>query len=194
MKNKYAKMIYIFLGVLLNKKEIITSIVPNNYKKNIKEVDYDKLWNENKKYLIFDIDNTITKVDDITIDKETIKLFKTLKEKDFNILLMSNNSEKRVIPISEKLNVPYLANAKKPNKEAFDKVLSTFDCLKENVVMIGDQMLSDIVGANEYGIYSILVDPVSKKNNIQTGMAKLLQDIMVKKIGKKKIFQYKKYY
>lgn len=194
MKNKYIEMLKVFFGVILNKRKTINSVIPNCYQKNIRKIDYDKLMSLKIKNLIFDIDNTITKVDDIKIEKETIKLFKTLKEKDFNILLMSNNSEDRVIPISKILMVPYLANAKKPNKDAFEKALKILNCKKNEVAMVGDQMLSDIVGANEYGIYSILVDQVSKKNNIQTSVAKLLQDIMVKKLQKEKKFKYKKYY
>ena len=48
--------------------------------------------------------------------------------------------------------------------------------------MIGDQMLSDIVGANKYGIYTILVDPLENKYDIKTGTSRVLQNIMMKKI------------
>ena len=64
---------------------------------------------------------------------------------------------------------------------------------KENVVAIGDQILSDIVGAKKYGVKAILVDQLSKENNIQTGMAQKLQKYIIKKLTKKNLFK-KNYY
>ena len=60
--------------------------------------------------------------------------------------------------------------------------------------MIGDQMLSDIKGANMYGLYTVMVDPVSTKHDVKTGISRILQKIMIKKFAKKNIFQEKKYY
>jgi len=194
MKNKYIKMIKVVAGVLFNKSKIINTVIPDSYKKNIKEIDYEKLKQLKIKNLIFDIDNTITKVDDKNIDKEIIDFFQNLKLNEFNIMVMSNNHEERVIPVAKALDVPYLADAKKPNKEAYEKALKILKCKKEEIAMIGDQMLSDVVGANEYEIYSILVDQLSQKNNIQTGTAKFLQDMIVKKLKNKNLFNYNNYY
>ena len=88
----------------------------------------------------------------------------------------------------------YLYEAKKPNKQAYDKALAILDSNNDNTVMIGDQMLSDINGANEYGLYTILVDPLTNKYDIKTGTSRLLQNIMIKKLEKKNIFHRKNYY
>ena len=64
----------------------------------------------------------------------------------------------------------------------------------DNTIMVGDQMLSDIKGANEYGLYTILVDPLEDKYDIKTGTSRVLQDIMIKKLSKKNIFHRNNYY
>ena len=109
-------------------------------------------------------------------------------------MIVSNNSKERVIPVAYKLETGYLFKADKPKASAFDKALVALDAKKENTAMIGDQMLTDIKGANEYGIYSILVDPVSNSYDIKTGTSRILQNIMTKKLEKRKVFMRNNYY
>ena len=120
-------------------------------------------------------------------------MFQDLKQ-NFKILLISNNHKERVEPVAKQLNVKALWDAGKPENKVYDKALEMLNSSKENTVAIGDQILSDIVGANKYGLKSILVDQLSKENNIQTGMAQKLQKHMVKKLTKKNLFKKGKYY
>ena len=92
------------------------------------------------------------------------------------------------------MDVEVLANAGKPNQTIYKKALDILNSKKENTVAIGDQILSDVVGAKKYGIKSILVDQLSQENNIQTGMAQKLQKFMIKKLTKKKLFKTGQYY
>lgn len=187
-------MLLTFIKVMLGSKKEINAIIPDSYYKNIYEIDYDNLKNKKITTLLFDVDNTITYVDDLNIPKETVELFETLKKQNFKILLFSNNHEERVNPISKKLNIPSISNAGKPTKEAYDNALKKINSKKENSAAIGDQMLSDIIGAKKYGIKAILVDQLSNENNIKTGLAQKLQKNMLQKLEKKNKFIYGKYY
>ena len=190
--SKNIEMLKSFFKVMKGKDENI--VIPNAYAINVYEIDYDKLKKEGYNNLIFDIDNTILPVNEIEVPDELIELFKKLSQKGFNILIVSNNIKERVIPVAYKLETGYLFKADKPKKEAFEKALITLNSEKENTAMIGDQMLTDIKGANEYGIYSILVDPVEDRYDIKTKTSRILQNIMIKKLEKRKIFANKKYY
>ena len=194
MKLKHILMLKTFIKVMFGSKDEIARVTPDNYFPNIYEIDYDKLKEKNYDTILFDIDNTITEVDDLTVPQKTIELFYKLKKLNFKILLISNNHQQRVAPISQKLGVPSISEAGKPNIKAYQKALKILSSKKEKTVAIGDQILSDIVGAKKYGIKAILVDQLSKKNNIQTGMAQKLQKHMIKKLIKKNKFQPHKYY
>ncbi len=183
-----------FIKVMLGLKKEIEAVTPDSYYPSIYKIDYQTLKKEKIDTLLFDIDNTITKVDDLNIPKETADLMENLKKQGFKILLFSNNHEQRVKPVAQKLNLPVLSDAGKPTKEAYDKALNILNSTKENTAAIGDQLLSDIVGAKKYRIKAILVDQLSKENNIQTGMAQKLQKHMIKKLKKYKQFQIGKYY
>ena len=194
MAKKHILMIQTFIKVMFGFKKEIEAVTPDNYYPSIYKIDYQTLKKENINTLLFDIDNTITKVDDLNVPQETIELMENLKKQGFKILLFSNNHQQRAFPVAQKLNLPLLSDAGKPEKKAYAKALNTLNSTKENTAAIGDQLLSDVVGAKKYGIKVILVDQLSKENNIQTGLAQKLQKYMIKKLSKYKLFKIGNYY
>ncbi len=194
MAKKHILMIQTFIKVMFGFKKEIEAVTPDNYYPSIYKIDYQTLKKENINTLLFDIDNTITKVDDLNVPQETIELMENLKKQEFKILLFSNNHQQRAFPVAQKLNLPLLSDAGKPEKKAYAKALNILNSTKENTAAIGDQLLSDVVGAKKYGIKAILVDQLSKENNIQTGLAQKLQKYMIKKLSKYKLFKIGNYY
>lgn len=191
---KNIAMIKCFSRVLRNDKKEIKKVLPNMYAESFYTIDINFLLKQKINKLILDIDGTLLPVDDITVPDKLIKRIESIKNKKIDICLVSNNNEERVKPVAEILKIKYLANAHKPLKEAYDNAIKLLDATKNNVAMVGDQMMSDIKGANEYGIYTILVKPVSKHNNIKTGTSRFLQNIMERHLKKQKIFDSNKYY
>lgn len=192
-KNK--EMLKSFYKVMTNNQDEINKILPDMYEENFYLIDEDYLLKNDIDKLILDIDGTLLEVDSLVVPNTLVKRIQKLKDKQIQMCLVSNNNENRVEPIAKKLNIKYLANAHKPLPEAYQKalkILNTKD--KTKVAMVGDQMMSDIKGANEYGLYTILVKPISNHNNIQTKTSRILQNIMenhLKKLGK---FDKNKYY
>ena len=189
---KNTEMLKCFFKVMTDENEKV--VIPDMYSSDVYSIDYDYLRHKKLYNLIFDIDNTILPVNELEVPENLIELFQKLDKKGFNILIVSNNIKERVIPVAYKLETGYLFKADKPKPAAFDKALVALDAKKENTAMIGDQMLTDIKGANEYGIYSVLVDPISNNYDIKTGTSRILQNIMTKKLEKRKVFVRNKYY
>ena len=190
--SKNSEMLKSFFKVLKGDKTEIDLILPNMYASSVYSINY-KLLNKKYKNLIFDLDNTLLTVGKIEVNEELVNLFQKIG-KDFNICLVSNNSKERVLPVAKILETGYLFKAGKPKKEAFDKALILLDATKENTAVIGDQMLSDIKGANEYGLFSVMVEPISNIHDFKTKTNRVLQKIMIKKLEKKGIFKEKEFY
>ncbi|MBQ7137272.1 MAG: YqeG family HAD IIIA-type phosphatase [Bacilli bacterium] len=194
MSKKNREMLKVFFGVMKGNEKYMNLVVPNCYVKDIYDIDYKKLYKKGYRNIIFDIDNTILPVNKVGVPNELVELFKKIKKVGLNICLVSNNKKERVLPPAKILDVLYLYEAKKPTKAAFDKALKILEANTNDTVMVGDQMLSDIKGANEYGLYSILVAPVDDKYDIKTGTSRVLQNIMIKKLERKNVFHRNRYY
>ena len=187
---KNIKMLKVYRQVLRGNKYEIDKVIPKMYAKTFYTINFKELKDNNIKSLIIDIDGTILPADDTMVPIVLKKKFDILKANDFNIVLVSNNNKDRVEPVASVLDVKYLYKANKPLKECYDKVLEMLDDKDlSKVAMIGDQMLTDVYGANSYGLYSVLVDPVSKKNNIGTFVNRCLQNRIEKYLRKKKIYE-----
>ena len=148
------------------------------YKKDVLDIDYDLLKKKGIKVLLFDLDNTLTVHKSFDLNKEFKPLFKRLK-KDFTIYIVSNSLHtKKLDIVSKELNVSYIGSAKKPFKHGFKKLnLSN----PKEVAMIGDQVITDVWGANRMGYFSILIDPINKNEMVFTKLNRVLENISLKR-------------
>lgn len=171
----------------------LDKFIPDIYKKNILEVDYKKLKVKGIKCILFDLDNTLAIIDENKVDKEIQKLLTELKE-DFQIIIISNNFRKRIRPICDMINIDFISFAMKPYSRSFNKVLKKYNYNKNQMCLIGDQLITDILGGNLYGITSILVDPLSIKDLKITKVNRFLESIILKKLSNQNKLKRGTYY
>ena len=164
---------------------------PKIYKKDIFSINYDKLLKQNIKNLLFDIDNTISSCKDKIPSKEVKELFNNLKEKGFNIFIITNALKRRATKFQQELNVKTYHFSMKPSPRNYKKLLKENNLVKEECAAIGDQLYTDIKGANNLGILSILVDPISNKEFVTTKLNRRKEN---KLINKTKIIKKGEYY
>ena len=168
--------------------------VPKMYKKSLKYIDYDKLKELNIKCLMFDLDNTLLKVNKSVPKKEICDLINELK-KDFIVIITSNNgNKKRLTVASNSLGVPYVRFAMKPFQRGFRRVKKDYNLKKEEMCIIGDQIMTDVLGGNKYGIYTILIDPLSEEELKITGINRFFERRVLKKLKKENILTKGEYY
>ena len=166
---------------------------PDMYKKNIFEIDYKKLKKDGIKCLIFDLDNTLGLIEHEKCPEETRKLIKEL-EKEFLIFISSNNTQQRIDPYLEDLGIKGVAWSLKPSTRSLRKIRKNEKLKKDEMVMIGDQIVTDILAGKRYKIKTILVDPLGKKDLKITGLNRLIENKIVKYYEKRDLFERGKYY
>ncbi len=167
--------------------------IPDVYQKSIYTINYKKLKKNGIKCLLFDLDNTIApyKVDEP--DTKVKELFAKLED-DFKVIIISNNNKNRLRPFKEKLNVDVAYNSKKPFKTKYKKILEIYHFDVTEVACIGDQILTDILGANRMGFTSILVNRIAKYETIFTKFNRFFEKFILKSLEKKHILVSGEYY
>lgn len=142
--------------------------IPDFYFKSIYDINFNELKRMGIENLIIDIDNTLVSWGSRFADDKVNKFIKELRDMKFNICLLSNSSRKRVKRFRGEMDVELFTTGIKPMKTMFLGALRKLDGKPENTCAIGDQIFTDIVGANRCGLYTILVDPISKDEFITT--------------------------
>lgn len=168
--------------------------IPNMYKKSIFDVNYDKLKENNIKCLIFDLDNTILLIDKDIPDKNVCYFIKKLK-KDFDLYIISNNSNKRRLDkVSSVLGIPYISFALKPLSFGFKRLMKRFGYKNYEMCIIGDQIMTDILGGNRLNIFTVLVEPLGKKDLKITSFNRFIEKRKFSKLARLGLFEKGDYY
>lgn len=167
--------------------------IPTMYRKSIFDISYAKLKKRGVKCLIFDLDNTLALIDEEKCPEKTKQLCERLK-KDFQVVIISNNTKKRLLPYLEELQVDGVSMAMKPGLRGLKKIQKKYRLQKEEMVMIGDQLMTDIVSGNRFQIMTILVDPLGKKDLKITSINRFLENLVLKKLSQQKILERGTYY
>lgn len=153
---------------------------PTIYAKDIFNINYHKLKENGIKVLLFDIDNTIAKTNEKIPSKEIIDLIKELK-KDFTIFILTNAIPARAKRFAKSLNIKAYYLSWKPLSTNYKRIIKSYNLDKKHIAAIGDQIYTDIKGANKLGIISILVNPVSKRESIFTKINRIKEKNLIKK-------------
>ena len=130
---------------------------------SIYHIDLETLQKNDIKGLIIDIDNTLVAWDVKQADELSIQWIQRMKEKGIRVCLVSNNTRDRVIKFNEQLKLFAVHSANKPSKRPFLKALKHLETLPHQTAVIGDQVFTDVWGANRLDMFSILVTPISPK-------------------------------
>lgn len=173
---------------------MIENFVPDIYQKSIYYINYDKLYKKGIRLLLFDLDNTITPSYVNKPTKRLKKLFDELKDKGFKIIIMSNSPKRRIEPFKEQLNVDACAFSLKPTKNKYKKIMEKLKYKHTEIAAIGDQLLTDIVGANKLDLTSVLVNPLTKKDFSVTFINRVIEIFIYDKLSKRDLLIRGKYY
>lgn len=142
------------------------------------DIDYEGLYKEGYRGILFDIDNTLVE-HGADANQKAVELFKRLKKIGFKTCLISNNSDERVSRFNSRINTKYIFKANKPSKKSYYKATRLMGTEVENTVFVGDQLFTDIFGANNLGMFTYLVKPIGPKEEIQIVLKRKLERIVL---------------
>ena len=151
---------------------------PGNYVDSAYEIPYEKLYERGYRGIIFDVDNTLVP-HGAPADKQAIELFERLRAIGFSTCILSNNKEPRVSPFADKVGSPYIFKGGKPSRKGYERAMERMNTDRATTFFVGDQLFTDVWGARRCGIYSILVQPIAKHEEIQIVLKRYLEKIVL---------------
>jgi uncharacterized protein len=154
---------------------LLKNFLPDQHVKSIFEIKPEDLKDRGIKGIITDLDNTLVEWDRPQATPKLIKWFEEMKENNIKVTIVSNNNENRVKAFSDPLNIPFIYEARKPLTRGFYRALKKMAIDKQEAVVIGDQLLTDVLGGNRGGFHTILVVPVAKTDGMITKFNRLVE-------------------
>ncbi len=151
---------------------------PDEYLDSAYLIDFEEKYRQGYRGIIFDIDNTLVP-HGLPADERAVALFKRLRDTGYQVTMLSNNKEPRVKMFCDAVDAPYIYKAGKPNPAKYRQAMKDMGTDEKNTLFVGDQIFTDVWGANKAGIHSILVKPIHPKEEIQIVLKRYLEKIVL---------------
>lgn len=138
--------------------------MPTLATKNLLDVTPEMLQKLRVKAVLLDIDNTLSHHDAPIPFDGVVNWTKEITASGFQLMIVSNNTKERVTPFAAKFGLPFVWRACKPLPIGYWKAAKALGVRHRETVIIGDQIYTDVVGANCIGMRSILVEPAEHED------------------------------
>lgn len=156
-------------------------LYPKLYLKNILKIDENIIDKNQIKGLLIDVDNTLMHYDK-TIISGIEEWIEQMKSKGIKLCILSNsNNKNKVQKLSDLLQIPYIHLANKPFKKGFKKGQKILGVEAEHIGVVGDQIFTDVLGANRMKMISILTEPLEKRDIFVTKIKRPIEEAVIKK-------------
>lgn len=160
---------------------------PDDYLSSVLAIDANELFAQGFRVVLIDIDNTLVPRDTRVLSDEITAWIARLKKQGLKLCLLSNNWHKTVFSYAEALDIPIVYKAMKPSPFGFIRACAKAGRTKsERVVMIGDQIITDVLGAHIFGAKAILVDPQAVKDLWYTLVFRKLEKRLLRGVNPRK--------
>ena len=148
--------------------------IPFAHAQSIYEIPTDFYKRNGVNLLIIDLDNTLDSYRLYEPTERAINLVNEIKSTGVTPVVVSNNTAKRVGKYAKGLGIDYLCSARKPFSRKMRKFISSRGVKPEEAMLVGDQLMTDVLAAKGAHIRVILTEKIVKEDQFTTHFNRLL--------------------
>ncbi|MCL5104164.1 MAG: YqeG family HAD IIIA-type phosphatase [Armatimonadetes bacterium] len=156
--------------------EFLERFRPDMCAGSVGEIDVAALKLAGYEALMLDLDNTLLPWQSSEVPESSKNWIEQAKGLGMKLCIVSNtHNPRRLAKIAGELNIAFLPRALKPRAYGFEKAGKMLGCPLERAVVVGDQILTDILGGNLAGMHTILVRPMHRREFVGTKISRLIE-------------------
>ncbi len=160
---------------------------PDLVVRSIHDVDYEALRRRGIRALIYDLEGTLCPWRDWELDERTHALLQDLRDRGMQVAILTNAwvpPGHRLVRELGELGIPMVVSARKPLRSGFRRVLARLGADPGPAAMIGDQILTDVLGGKRSGLYTTLVDPLGPKESRLTKVSRWVERRLGRRVNR----------
>ncbi len=161
-------------------------LVPDLMCRSVYDIPFQTFEKEGTRLVVFDIDNTLVSYETPEPDEKLKAFLQGFSARGIHVALVSNNSPERVERFNRELGFFAVPDAHKPSKKALQPVLEHFSVPQEQILLVGDQLLTDVWTARLWDLRAVVVEPIQKRENLFFRFKRVLEKPFVRIYRKRK--------
>ena len=159
---------------------------PDESVARVTEIDSARLMSQGFEAMLLDLDNTLLPWQSMVVPDDVREWLDRARSLGTKLCIVSNtHNPRRLRKIAEELGVQSLDRALKPRRRGFARAAEMVGSPRERTVVVGDQILTDILGGNRAGMHTILVKPMHPREFIGTKFSRLIERLISSWLGTK---------
>lgn len=135
------------------------------------------------KGLILDVDNTLSTHHGEELVDGLVDWLDRMRENGIGLVILSNSNEKRVKPFADKIGLDFIATGLKPLPFKFPSALKRLSLKRKEAAIVGDQIFTDVLGGNCFGVKTVLLDPIKLEDKLGFKLKRALERAVYKIYG-----------
>ncbi len=140
-------------------------LIPDLICKTVTDIPFETFFEQGVQVVVFDIDNTLVSYETPLPTQQIRTLLESLVKRGIRVALVSNNSPERVETFNRELGYFAVPDSHKPLKRALKPVFTHFKVTPKQVLLVGDQLLTDVLAARLWGAFAVTVSPIQPVEN-----------------------------
>ena len=168
---------------------MLKRFIPFAYAQSIFEIDLEFYQKLGIKYVFADLDNTLDSYKQATPLEKARNLKAGLEKLGIELIIVSNNTGARVQKYSKELGIRHFSSLAKPFSFKLKRIMKRANIKKDDVLMIGDQIVTDISCANGAKVKSVLTEKLVKEDQPTTRFNRLFDNPLRKKLRRKNLLK-----
>lgn len=133
--------------------------------------------------LILDVDNTLSTHHGTVLTDGLTEWLDAMRGEGISLVILSNSKRQRVKPFAEGLGLPFVSLGLKPLPFKFRSALKITGSKKKETAIVGDQIFTDTLGGNLFGVKTILLDPIKLETSKSFRFKRAVERVVIKKLG-----------
>jgi uncharacterized protein len=153
---------------------------PDRFAPRLYDVPHEDLEAAGIRGLIVDLDNTLLGFRETELAQEHLDWVERARDRGFRIVMLSNNFSERVNTLAARLAVECFPNALKPLPFGFLRAKRCLQLHRHEIAVVGDQLFTDVLGGKICGLYTILTEPIERKDFPVTKLFRFFERLMLR--------------
>ena len=159
----------------MSRKRLGANLIPDEIFEHIQDVTPEWLFARGVRGLAVDLDNTLAFYGQRKPEPEVVAWVRRIVDAGIPVVIVTNNSESRVMVFCEPLGVPFVHRAGKPRLKGMRRAIRILGLPPDHIAQLGDQVYTDVWGAKRSGMLAILVQPLHLKGHILFSLRRWLE-------------------
>lgn len=148
---------------------------PTSYAPSVAAIDIELLTSNGFAGVIIDLDNTLVGYRQLVPGDRAARWIMEARDRGVRVVMVTNNATPWAASVARSLGIPCISNARKPLPSGFRRALALLALPRQAVIVVGDQLFTDIFGAKMFGLAAILVEPLVRHDPLNTHWLRLLE-------------------